>query len=62
VHVQAGVTTSRHIAGFIRESRVSSLMIAGNRKSREPGIGQRAGHFLIVVFRLEETVRKRRGI
>src|SRR5437763_7735035 len=33
VHVQAGLTTPRHIAEFVRESRVSRHMIAGNRES-----------------------------
>src|SRR5262249_48240847 len=31
VHVQAGLTAPRHIAGFIPESRVSRFRIAGNR-------------------------------
>jgi hypothetical protein len=48
VHVQAGLTTPRHIAGFVRESRVSRLMIAWNRESREPGIGERVERFLVV--------------
>jgi hypothetical protein len=51
VHVQAGLTTPRHIAEFIRESRVSRLMVAGNRESRDPGIGERVERFVIVVFR-----------
>jgi hypothetical protein len=53
-HVEAGLTTPRHIAGFIRESGVSRLMIAGNRE-REPAMGERAKRFLIVVFKLLGT-------
>jgi hypothetical protein len=50
VFVKPGLTTPRHIADFIRESRVSRLMVAGDRESRAPGIGERVELFLIVVF------------
>jgi NADPH-dependent curcumin reductase len=36
-------------AGFIRESRGSRLMIAGNRESRRPDIGAGVERLLIVV-------------
>jgi len=55
VHVQAGLTTPRHITEFIRESRVTRLMIAGNWESQQPGIGERVERFLIVVFKSLET-------
>jgi Circularly permutated YpsA SLOG family len=45
------VEAARHIADFIRESRVSRLMVAGSRETRDPGIGERVERFLIVVFR-----------
>lgn len=51
VHVQAGVTTPRHIIDFIRNARVSRLMVAGNRESRDPGIGERVERFLLVVLK-----------
>ena len=35
VWVKSGLTTPRHIADFIRESRVRVLMVAGNRESRQ---------------------------
>jgi hypothetical protein len=60
VHVQPGVTTPRHVAEFIRESRVSRLLIAGNRESRDPGIGERVERFLIVVFTGLATPRRPR--
>ena len=50
VYVKAGLTTPRHIAEFSRESRVTTLMVAGNRESKQPGIGDRVVRFLIVVF------------
>jgi hypothetical protein len=60
VWVRAGLTTPRRIAGFIRESRVSRLLIAGNRESRDPGIGERVERFLVAVFRsLATTTRPR---
>ena len=61
VHVRAGLTTPRHIAEFIRESRVSRLMIAGNRESREPGIGERVERFLLVVFKSLGTTPRPTG-
>jgi hypothetical protein len=51
VHGCAGLTAPRQIAEFMRESRVSRLMVAGNRESRDPGIGDRAEWFLIVAFK-----------
>ena len=55
VHVQAGVTTPRHVIEFIRDARVLRLMIAGNRESRDPGIGERVERFLLRVFRSLEN-------
>jgi len=51
VQVQAGLTTPRHVVKFILESRVSRLMVAGNRESRDPGIGERVERFMMVVFK-----------
>jgi hypothetical protein len=45
------LTTPRHIGGFIGESQISRLMVAGDRDSRDPGIGERVERFLIVVFK-----------
>jgi hypothetical protein len=50
----------RHIIEFIRESRVSRLMIAGNRESRDPGIGARVERFLCVVFKSLDAECKER--
>jgi hypothetical protein len=55
VHVQAGLTTPRHIAGFIREIQVSRRMIAGNRESRDPGIGEGDERSLTVFFKAPGT-------
>src|SRR5262249_18518498 len=49
----------RHIAEFIRESRVSRLMVAGTRESREPGIGEGVERFLILVFKSLATMPRR---
>ena len=51
VYVKTGLTTPRHIAEFIRESRLTTLMVAGNRESRQPGIGERVERFLLIVFK-----------
>jgi hypothetical protein len=51
VHVEAGLSTPRMISRFLIETRVSVLMIAGNRESRDPGIGARVERFLCVVFK-----------
>src|SRR5262249_31651724 len=50
VWVKPGLTTPRHIAEFIRESRVTVLMVAGNWESRQLGIGARVEWFLFTVF------------
>jgi hypothetical protein len=52
VWVKPGITTPRHILGFLAEAPyITWLMIAGNRESRDPGIGERVEQFLIVVFK-----------
>jgi hypothetical protein len=51
LHVQPGVTTPRHVVRFLGDARVSRLMVAGNRESRDPGIGDRVERFLVVVFK-----------
>jgi Circularly permutated YpsA SLOG family len=51
VYSKSALTTPRHIAEYIRISRIRILMIAGNRESRQPGIGERVEGFLIVVFK-----------
>jgi hypothetical protein len=50
VHVQAGLSTPRMISRFLIEARVSVVMVAGNRESRQPGISGRVERFLCVVF------------
>jgi hypothetical protein len=46
VHVQYRVSTPLHIAEFIRGNRhFKALMIAGNRESRDSGIGDRVERF-----------------
>jgi hypothetical protein len=40
-----------HIADWIREHKIKVLYVAGNRESREPGIGNRVERFLAAVFR-----------
>ncbi len=52
VHIQAGLMTLRHFAEFIRASRVTTLMVAGNRESRQPSIGERVERYLIAAFGL----------
>ncbi|MGC1722334.1 MAG: putative molybdenum carrier protein, partial [Isosphaeraceae bacterium] len=52
---RAGLSTPRHIAEFIREARVRVLMVAGNRESKQPGIGEGVERFLLVVFRALAT-------
>jgi hypothetical protein len=39
------------VVEFIRESRVRVLMVARNRESLDPGIGDRVEGFLTVVFK-----------
>jgi hypothetical protein len=39
------------VADWIREHKVKVLHIAGNRESKEPGIGERVGRFLAALFR-----------
>jgi hypothetical protein len=56
VWVEPGVSTPRAIAGFLRGVRrdgrpVRTVLIAGNRESLAPGIGERAERFLLAVFR-----------
>jgi hypothetical protein len=48
---QPGLSSWRPVIEFARESRVRILMVAGNRESRDPGIGERVERFLIVVFK-----------
>ena len=50
VHVQAGISTPRIVAMFLRSARVQVVMVAGNRESRAPGIGDRVESFLGVVL------------
>jgi len=38
------------IAEFLAQSGVRVLMVAGNRESRQPGIGARVERFLMTVF------------
>jgi hypothetical protein len=39
------------IAEVLAQSGVRVLMVAGDRESRDPGIGERVERFLLVVFR-----------
>jgi hypothetical protein len=49
--VGEGVTTPSHVARWIREHRIRTLNVAGNRESKAPGIGDRVERFLGRVFR-----------
>ena len=61
VWVQPGVSRPSHIVHWLRETpHVKVLMVAGNRESRAPGIGDRVERFLGVVFR-ELGRRRPRG-
>jgi hypothetical protein len=52
VWVEPGLTTPRQIVGFLAESPyITRLLVAGNRESRDPGIGERVERFLLVVFK-----------
>jgi hypothetical protein len=52
VEVRPGsVITSRVVADWIRDCNVRVLNVAGNRESRDPGIGERVERFLASVFR-----------
>jgi hypothetical protein len=48
--VKPGLTTPRHIAEFIRESRVTVSMLAGDREGQRPTNGARAERFPITAF------------
>jgi hypothetical protein len=51
-HIRAGLSRPSHVIGFLREAPyIKRLMIAGNRESRDPGIGDRVERFMLVVFR-----------
>ncbi len=53
VHVEEGLSRPSQLATFLREGRhFKVLMIAGNRESKIPGIGDRVERFLGAVFRL----------
>ena len=54
--VEPGVSTPREVVGFLRgvrfdHRRVRVVMVAGNRQSKCPGIGERAERFLLAVFK-----------
>jgi hypothetical protein len=52
VCVETGLTRPSHVVEFLRSSpHVRTVMVAGNRESRVPGIGARVEQFLSVVFR-----------
>jgi hypothetical protein len=52
VHVEPGTVTPREVIAWIREApHVKTLLVAGNRESRSPGIGGRVERFLGVVLR-----------
>ena len=56
VWVEPGASTPREVAGFIldvrlKARRVGSVLVAGNRESLAPGIGERAERFMLAVFR-----------
>jgi hypothetical protein len=51
VWVEPGLSTPRHIVEFIAGMpHAKILMVAGNRESRQPGIGERVERFLITMF------------
>jgi Circularly permutated YpsA SLOG family len=65
VAVTPGVATPRSIARFLRDQRrdgrpIESVLVAGNRESKFPGIGDRAEWFLTRVFRLVASGRVER--
>ena len=50
-HVEAGLTTPRQIAESLQAAPyLNRLMVAGNRESRQPGIGARVERFLMTFF------------
>jgi Circularly permutated YpsA SLOG family len=52
VWVETGRTRPSHVADFLRSSpHFRTVMVAGNRESRAPGIGARVERFLCDVFR-----------
>jgi hypothetical protein len=58
VHVLAGLRTPRIIAEDLAQSGVRVLLVAGNRESRQPGIGLRVERFLLSVFTLLGAERR----
>jgi hypothetical protein len=55
VWVEPGITTPRHVAGFLAENRhIKILLVAGNRESASPEIGVRTEVFMGRVFALLE--------
>lgn len=50
--VEGGITTPNDVANWARSWRVRRLMVAGNRESSSPGIGERVERFLGRVFRI----------
>ncbi len=56
VWVQPGVEIPRSIARFLRNARrdgrpARTVLVAGNRESVAPGLGERAERFMLAVFR-----------
>jgi hypothetical protein len=52
IHVAAGVTRPSHVVEFLRDNpHVGVLLVAGNRESQSPGIGDRTVEFLYRLFR-----------
>lgn len=49
--VKEGVTTPRHVRGWLAIHGIRTLNVAGNRESTTPGIGARAEAFLLRVLR-----------
>ncbi len=52
--VEAGKTTPRGVIDWIRANNVSTLNVAGNRESRNPGLSARVQRFLHAVFDREQ--------
>lgn len=57
VWVEPGASTPRGVAGFLMNvrrdgRRVETVLVAGNRESLMPGIGERAERFLLAVFEM----------
>jgi hypothetical protein len=48
----SGVTTPSQVVAWIGEKQIRALIVAGNRESVSPEIGQRAVRFLAAAFRV----------